>query len=192
MSAGAGRLVVVRHGPTAWSETGRHTGITDIALTREGEDEARALAPRLAGFHASLVLSSPLVRARRTAELAGLDPVVDPDLREWDYGEYEGRTTAEIRASLHDPSWAVWTTRAGLGESLGDVGRRASRVTALCDPVVRAGGTVILVGHAHLMRILTALWLGLTPVDGRSFVLEPAGVGVLGFERDTPALLEWN
>jgi probable phosphoglycerate mutase len=192
MAASAGRLVVVRHGPTAWSETGRHTGLTDVELTHDGEQEARALAPRLAAYRPTVVLASPLVRARRTAQLAGLDPEIEPDLREWDYGVYEGRTTAEIRTTLNDPAWEVWTTTSGLGESLDAVGERSRRVIGRCTPDVAAGRTVVLVAHAHLLRVLTAVWLGLEPRAGRSFILDPAGVGILGHERDNPVLLAWN
>lgn len=196
MSGPVGRIVVVRHGETAWSRDGRHTGRTDVPLTPVGEERARGIGARLLtvlpGLSPALVLSSPLVRARRTAELAGLAPALDPDLGEWDYGDYEGRTTAEIRSSAADPDWSVWTAQAGLGESCADVGVRAARVIRRCLPVVRGGGDVVLVSHAHLLRILAATWLSLPPRRGDSFVLEPAGVGVLGHERDTQVLRGWN
>jgi len=192
MTPGTGRILVVRHGETAWSREGRHTGRSDVPLTPEGQQRALRLAPLLRDWHPALVLSSPLQRARRTAELAGLTPQIDPDLLEWDYGAYEGRTTTEIRASTGDPQWSVWTTTNGLGESVESVGARAERVLARCRPLVEAGDDVVLVAHAHLLRILTATWLRMPPRGGQSLVLAPAGTGLLGFERETPALLRWN
>jgi probable phosphoglycerate mutase len=186
-----GRLVLVRHGETAWSRSGRHTGRTDVALTPLGEDRARALAPRLAAFTPALVLASPLVRAQETARLAGLRPETDPALLEWDYGVYEGRTTADIRAELGDPGWTIWSARDGLGESADQVGERVARVLTRCTgPSAR--GDVVLVAHAHVLRILTAVWLGLSADRGRSFVLDPAGIAVLGHERENPVITAWN
>jgi broad specificity phosphatase PhoE len=187
MAASAGRLVVVRHGPTAWSETGRHTGLTDVELTHDGEQEARALAPRLAAYRPTVVLASPLVRARRTAQLAGLDPEIEPDLREWDYGVYEGRTTEEIGTEI--PGWSVWTHEIVGGESLDEVGVRADRVI---DRAVGADGDVALVAHAHLLRILTARWIGMPPDHGRHFTLDTASTSVLGWERDTRVICRLN
>ena len=192
MSSGTGRILVVRHGETEWSRGGRHTGRTDVPLTPLGEQRAAALAPALRAWRPELVLCSPLQRARRTAELAGLSPQDDPDLLEWDYGAYEGLTTAEIRESVGDPDWSVWTTTDGLGESAADVAVRAERVLTRCRPLLHAGQDVVLVAHAHLLRILTATWLRMPPVGGASLVLDPAGTGVLGYERETPALLRWN
>ena len=192
MSPGPGRILVVRHGETAWSRDGRHTGRSDVPLTPEGQERASRLAPVLRDWHPALVLCSPLQRARRTAELAGLDPEADPDLLEWDYGDYEGRTTSEIRETLGDPQWSVWTTTAGLGEPVESVGVRAGRVLARCRPLLDRGDDVVLVAHAHLLRILTATWLGMPPRGGKSLVLAPAGTGMLGYERETPALLRWN
>jgi broad specificity phosphatase PhoE len=192
MAAAKGRIVVLRHAETEWSRAGRHTGRTDVPLTPDGEEAARSAAGRLAAFAPSLVLASPLQRARRTAELAGLAADVDPDLVEWDYGTYEGRTTQGIKDDLGDQAWSVWTTLDGLGESVEDVGARAARVLTRCQPVVEGGGDVVLVAHAHLLRILTAVHLGLPATGGRSFVLPPAGIGVLGWERSTRALLGWG
>ena len=192
MTATRGRIVVLRHAETAWSKDGRHTGRTDVPLTPEGEEAARTVSARLAAYSPALVLVSPLVRARRTAELAGLTGETDPDLVEWDYGVYEGRTTQSIKDDLGDPAWSVWTTLDGLGESVDDVGTRAARVLTRCQPVVESGEDVVLVAHAHLLRILTAVHLGLPAVGGRSFVLPPAGIGVLGWERSTRALLGWG
>jgi len=192
MTPGTGSILVVRHGETSWSRAGRHTGRTDVPLTPEGQERASRLAPLLRDWHPALVLCSPLQRARRTAELAGLDPESDPDLLEWDYGAYEGRTTSEIRETLGDPQWSVWTTSTGLGESLESVGRRAGRVLARCRPLLERGDDVVLVAHAHLLRILAATWVGLAPRGGERLVLAPAGTGLLGYERETPALLRWN
>ena len=190
MEPGTGRMLVVRHGETAWSREGRHTGRTDVPLTAEGEVQARGLAEVLSGWAPALVLTSPLGRARRTAELAGLHPEIDADLAEWDYGVYEGRTTGEIRAI--DPGWSVWDSPPGLGESLGEVALRARRVLHRCGPLLAAGDDVVLVAHAHLLRILTATWLDLPPRAGEGLVLGPASTGVLGHERETRALLRWN
>ena len=192
MSSGNGRIHVVRHGETQWSREGRHTGRTDVPLSPEGERRAAALAAAVGPWHPTLVLCSPLQRARRTAELAGLAPEVDGDLLEWDYGAYEGLTTQEIRDRRSDPHWSVWTTGEGLGESLADVAVRAERVLTRCRPLLQEGGDVVLVAHAHLLRILTATWLRMPPIGGESLVLEPAGTGVLGYERETPVLQRWN
>ena len=194
----SGTLIIVRHGITEWSEIGRHTGRTDIPLTGEGERSALALAPRFAGVHRDLVLCSPLQRARQTAQLAGLQvDAYEPDLMEWDYGAWEGLTTPQIREGRSEPSWTVWNSEppsAGdtPGESLAQVGERVDRVLDRVRPAVAHGSTVVCVAHAHLLRILTARWLGLDPVHGRIFRLETAGVGTLGFERDTPVLLGWD
>lgn len=190
MTHGTGRILVVRHGETAWSREGRHTGRTDVPLSAEGEVQARGLADVLSEWPVGLVLTSPLQRARRTAELAGLHPEVDPDLAEWDYGVFEGRTTGEIRAD--DPGWSVWDSPPGLGESLGEIALRAGRVLRRCGPLLEAGDDVILVAHAHLLRVLTATWIGLPPRAGEGLVLGPAGTGILGHERETRALLRWN
>ncbi len=187
-----GRVLVVRHGETDWSLSLQHTGRTDVPLTPHGEEQAAALRPRLAAWHPALVLSSPLERARRTAELAGLEPELDSGLLEWDYGVYEGRTTDEIRAELDDPSWTVWNATSGLGETVDDVGRRAEGVVERVLPFVESGQDVALFAHAHLLRILTAVWLELPAERGVSFALQPAGAGVLGFERESRVLRAWN
>lgn len=192
MSDEPGRLLVVRHGETEWSRTGRHTGRTDIALTEAGERAARALAPHLEPWKGALVLCSPLRRARRTAELAGLTVTLDDDLVEWDYGAYEGRTRAEIVATSQDPDWSVWTTTTGLGEPLTNVGARAARVLDRCRPVLATGRDVVLVAHGHLLRVLTATWLELPLAAGERFPLEPAATGLLGHDRGTAVLLRWN
>ena len=189
----AATIWLVRHGATEWSQNGRHTGSTDLPLLPEGRERAVTLAPVLAQHRFTLVLASPLQRARETAALAGFaDPVPDDELREWDYGDYEGRTTEEIREVLGDPEWNVWTTTSGLGESIEQVGERVSRVLERCLPVVTEGDDCVLVAHAHVLRILTAVWLGMGPRGGAHLVLAAAGTGVLGYERDTPALRAWN
>ena len=182
-----GELWLVRHGQTEWSETGQHTGRTDIPLTAAGEEQARALHPRL-DRPWSLVLTSPLVRAARTAELAGLDATPEDGLQEWDYGPAEGRTTAEL--SEERGGWSVWTD-AELPETPEDVGERAERVLELLAPPLD-DGDVCLVGHGHSLRVLAAVWLGLPPIGGRLFALSPASVSVLGFEHDLPVMRQWN
>jgi broad specificity phosphatase PhoE len=181
------RLVLIRHGETGWSAGRRHTGRSDIALDGDGRDAAAAMADQLRGWDFALVLSSPLSRAWETARLAGLDPVADDDLLEWDYGVYEGRTTEEIRADI--PGWSVWTHEIVGGESVADVGLRADRAIgrAMTEP-----GDVALVAHAHLLRVLAARWIGLAPDRGRNFTLDTATISVLGWERDTRVIRRWN
>lgn len=176
-------IVVVRHGETEWSATGRHTGRTDLPLTAAGEERARALAPRFAGRTFAAVFTSPLSRAADTARLAGLHADVLDDLAEWDYGDVEGRTTAEMREQ--QPSWTVWWDGCPGGETVDQVGARADAVLARCDDI---DGDVALVAHGHILRILTARWLGLPPVDGRLFALYPATWSELGYEHETRVL----
>ena len=193
-----GEIVVVRHGATEWSRSGRHTGRTDLPLVSEGEDAARRLQPALAERHVAAVFVSPLLRARRTAQLAGLDgdgtTRIEPDLVEVDYGGYEGRTTAEISAALGRP-WSLW--RDGTvpgdtpGETLQQVAARVDRVLDRARPLL-GDGDVVLVAHGHVLRVLTARWLGLGPEDGALFVLQTGRFGLLGHEHDWPALTEWN
>ena len=190
-----GRLVLLRHGETEWSRDGRHTGRTDVPLTTVGERDARQLAPRLAGFDLRLVLCSPLSRARRTAELAGLDPVTDDDLMEWDYGGYEGRTTREIREDVGDPGWTVFgdgvVPGATPGETVEEVAARASRVlTRVAEPLRR--GDVALVAHGHLLRILAATYLHQDARFGAQLLLDAGAVCVLDHERGVPAVRSWN
>jgi broad specificity phosphatase PhoE len=185
---GAAELWLVRHGETEWSRDGRHTSVTDLDLTGPGVEVARTLRERLAGTTFDLVLTSPRRRARRTAELAGFpDAHVDDDLVEWDYGEYEGVTTAEIRETV--PGWTVWTHPTPGGET-------AEEVTARLDRVVgkaRAhGGRVLVFGHGHALRALTARWSEQPVAEGRFFKLDTATVSSLGYERDFPVLLTWN
>ncbi|MCW2669678.1 MAG: phosphoglycerate mutase [Frankiales bacterium] len=178
---------LVRHGQTEWSAAGRHTGLTDVPLTAEGEAQARGLAPRLsrpADDPWALVLASPLQRAWRTALLAGLAPEPEPDLLEWDYGQAEGLTTAELST---DGPWRVWDADC-LGETLDQVAERVRRVLAR----VPSEGDTLLVAHGHVLRILAAVYLELDPKDGRHLKLDAGRVSVLGHEHDWPALEEWN
>jgi broad specificity phosphatase PhoE len=182
------RLVAVRHGATEWSRSGRHTGRTDVALLPEGRRQAKQVGRRLAGHQFALVLTSPLSRARQTCEIAGFGNAAEcDDLVEWDYGEYEGRTTDEIRASR--PGWSLWRDGSPGGETAQDVGLRADRVIA----TVRARrGDVLVFAHAHLLRVVAARWVGLPASDGALFTLAPATICVLGWERETAVVERWN
>ncbi|HWJ97704.1 MAG TPA: histidine phosphatase family protein [Acidimicrobiales bacterium] len=185
-------IVLVRHGATAWSTARRHTGRTDVPLTDEGRAQASALAPVLAGLRPDRVLTSPLSRATETCALAGFGDQAEADdrLLEWDYGDAEGRTTAEIREDL-DPLWSVWTHPIAGAEPLASVAARVDGVIA--DLRAGDGDPVVLVfAHAHLLRILGARWCGLDAVAGQSLVLDPASVSVLGNERETPVIERWN
>jgi probable phosphoglycerate mutase len=189
VSAERAELWLIRHGETEWSVTRRHTGRTDIALTPTGEHQAAALGRHLAGRPFALVLCSPLQRARETCRLAGYCDVVTftDDLLEWDYGAYEGRTTSEIRTEV--PSWSIWTGSVPRGETIEQVGRRAERVI---KQALAVGGAVALFAHAHILRVLTACWLGLPPDAGRLFELGTASMSVLGYERENRAISVWN
>lgn len=190
------RVWLIRHGETSWSAAGRHTGRTDVPLTEGGRRSAAALRGVVPVGRAGLVLASPLARARQTARLAGLDADVDPDLVEWDYGAWEGRTTAQIRAELADPDWVVWGQPVPPGrtpgEQVDEVGERVDRVISRCDPVLADGRDCVLVAHAHVLRILAARWLGLEPVQGRLFTLGAASASSLGFERAAHVVRSWN
>jgi probable phosphoglycerate mutase len=194
-----GDLFLLRHGQTAWAEAGRHTGLTDVPLTAYGEQEARAAGDTLRAILGpeppALVLTSPLQRARRTAELAGLlEAQVEPDLVEWDYGGYEGRTTAEIRAAGH-PGWLIFhdgvVAGATPGETLEQVAARGKRVLDRVRPAL-AEGDVVLVGHGHALRVLATDWLGRPPDLAQQLILSPASVSRLGSEHDVPAVRAWN
>ncbi|WP_134764534.1 histidine phosphatase family protein [Nocardioides sp. 1609] len=181
-------LWIVRHGPTEWSRSGRHTSATDLPLLEDGEDDARALGERLSGLDPALVLTSPRLRARRTAELAGFaDAQVDDDLTEWGYGEYEGITTPAIREQR--PGWNIWSDGCPGGESPDEVGARLDRVVAT---VLAASGPVIAFAHGHSLRVLTARWLGLPVSEGRLFKLDTATISLLGHERESPVVIRWN
>lgn len=180
---------LIRHGETEWSRSGQHTGRTDLPLTDTGRRAARALAPVLAGESFTLVLTSPLKRARETCELAGLGArvQVDPDLLEWNYGEFEGLTSAEIHARV--PGWLIFTDGAPGGERPDDVGRRVDRVIARARA---APGNVAMFAHGHLLRVLAARWVGSPVAAGRHFLLDTATVNVLSAYREVPAIKRWN
>ena len=191
----AGRLVLIRHGSTAWSKSGQHTGLTDVPLLPEGEDDARALRGVLGDYNFVMVRCSPLHRARRTAELAGLaDPIIDERLVEWDYGGYEGRTTVEIRAEL-GRRWTVFEDGVIPGQTPGEtveqVAARASTVLADCIPELLKGD-VALVGHGHCMRVLAATFLRQGARFGAQLVFDAGHVSVLGWEHELPVILHWN
>ena len=182
-------IVLARHGETEWSRDGRHTGRTDIPLTENGRQQARLLGEALAEWSFGRVLSSPLQRALETCRLAGLGDSAQTtdDLREWDYGEYEGITTAQIRESR--PDWYLWRDGCPGGEQPEDVGRRADRVIAeLAD----AQGDVALFAHGHILRVVAARWLGLGPEAGALLALSTATISVLGYERETRVVRRWN
>ena len=189
-------IVLVRHGETEWSKSGQHTGRTDLPLTAEGEKGAADLRPALADMSFGKVLISPLGRAQRTAELAGLSGDTEPDLLEWDYGAYEGRKTSDIRVDLDDPEWTIWRdpipSGATPGEQPEDVAARCRRVIDELLPVLNSGQDCALVAHGHLLRIFTATWLGLPAVDGRLWALDAGALSRLGFEHETHVIRAWN
>jgi len=184
-----GDLWLFRHGETAWSLSGAHTGKTDLPLTDAGRARAEALGRYLKQRPFALVLTSPLGRARETCRLAGYGEVaqIDADLLEWDYGNYEGRTTAEIRQ--REPGWSLWADGVPNGETVEQVGQRARRVI---ERAASAAGDVALFAHGHILRILTACWLGLEPAGGRLFALGTGSLSILGYERDTRVITLWN
>jgi probable phosphoglycerate mutase len=181
-------LWLARHGDTAWTVSRQHTGNTDLELNEAGVEAARSLGPKLAGREYDLVLSSPLRRALDTARLAGFEPQVDERLREVDYGDYEGITTADIQRER--PDWDLWTDGVPNGETPAQVGARMDGLIA--DIRARRPARVLVFGHGHALRILTARWLELDAAEGRRFLLGPAGVGVLGSEHGSTAVSRWN
>jgi broad specificity phosphatase PhoE len=183
------RLFLVRHGETEWSRSGQHTSRTDLPLTATGVAQAEALATRLATMQFAAVFTSPRQRARETCRIVGLDrdAIVTDDLAEWDYGEYEGRTTDDIRAD--EPGWTIWTAQIRGGETLEDVGRRVERVIAAALAVE---GDVALFGHGHCLRILAARWMGLPPAAGALLELSTATLSRLGWEREQRVIEYWN
>ena len=180
-------VVVVRHGETEWSRTGRHTGRSDIPLTENGERQARAVGEALRGREFALVVSSPLIRARETARLAGFEPELRDDLAEWDYGEYDGLTTPQIREQV--PDWTIWGYGAVGGESVEQLAARADRVVA---ELLAVDGDVLVFSHGHFLRVLTARWLELGAANGRLFALDSGTLSTLGFERDQRVIRSWN
>jgi broad specificity phosphatase PhoE len=191
-----GELTLIRHGETQWSASGQHTGVTDIPLTPTGEQQVSRLRPLLDGHRFGQVLTSPMLRARRTAELLGLTGAeVDPDLAEWDYGGYEGLTTDEISAELGQP-WRIWTHSVPAGptpgEAIEQVAKRADRILARVRPVLAQRQDVALVGHGHNLRVLAARWLDLKPQAGAWLSLSAGSLSGLGYEHDRPVILYWN
>ncbi|HVD25809.1 MAG TPA: histidine phosphatase family protein [Gaiellaceae bacterium] len=184
-----GELVLVRHGETEWTRDGRHTGRTDVPVTDGGRRQAKALGRALRGHEYALVLTSPLSRADETARLAGFGDRARPrdELLEWDYGEYEGRKTAEIREER--PGWTLWRDGVPGGETADEVRERVDR---LLQELRDVDGDVLLFAHGHLLRVLAARWIGLEPAAGAHFALDPATVSVLGYEREKPVIRLWN
>ncbi len=184
------QIWLVRHGETEWSRSGRHTGRSDIPLTDLGRRQAEALARRLTGHRFALVLTSPRSRALETARLAGYAGAdIEPDLGEWDYGEFEGRTTVDIRTEI--PGWSTWTGPWRGGETVDQVGARADRVIERCLDT-RVEGDVLLFAHGHLLRVLAARWIEMPAVGGRHLALGTATIGILGWERASRAIETWN
>jgi len=185
----SGDLWLFRHGETEWSLSGAHTGRTDLPLTDAGRARAAAMGRYLKQRPFALVLTSPMARARETCRLAGYGEAaqIDPNLQEWDYGGYEGRTTAEIHKER--PGWSLWADGVPNGETVEQVGQRARAVIERAAP---AGGDVALFAHGHILRIVTATWLGLEPADGRLFALGTGTLSILGYERDTRVITLWN
>jgi probable phosphoglycerate mutase len=186
--AGA-ELWLVRHGETAWSASGQHTGTTDIELSEAGRRLATGLRERLSGIDFDRVLTSPLQRARATAELAGFADRAEviPELAEWDYGQDEGRTTPEIRADR--PGWTVWRDGPLGGETAEEIGRRADKIVALA---AESSGRILAFGHGHMSRVIGARWIGMAPGEGIRLKLSTAAVCVLGYDRETRAIVHWN
>jgi broad specificity phosphatase PhoE len=195
MSSAQVQLWLVRHGETEWSASGKHTSRTDVALTETGRERAAELGRFLAETEFCAVFRSPMGRARETCEIAGFGAraVVDAELCEWNYGAYEGRTTREIQQEI--PGWSVWKDEIVGGESLEQVGERADRMIAKAVwAAERSGGAcnVALFGHAHILRILAARWIGLAPSGGAMLALSTGSVSVLGWERETRVVQVWN
>jgi len=183
------KVYLVRHGETEWTQSKQHTGLTDIPLTDEGRRQTEWLKSRLKGLHFKKVFSSSLARAKETCEIAGFLNIaeIDEDLVEWDYGDYEGKTTPEILKT--DPKWNIFTSGAPGGESIGDVGVRASRVIA---KVHQIQGDVLIFSSGHFSRCLAAKWLQYSISEGKHFVLSTASCSILGYEKEDPAILLWN
>ncbi len=181
------RMVLLRHGATEWSQSGQHTGRTDIPLLEMGRAQAKAAGELLRGMTFAQVITSPLQRAFATCSLAGFEGHPEPDLMEWDYGAYEGQTTAQICGER--PGWTLWDDGVVDGERAADVGRRVDRVI---ERARQLDGDTLCVAHGHVLRVLTARWLGLPPVAGRLFALSTGTVSILGWEREHPVVLNWN
>ncbi|MEU6020166.1 histidine phosphatase family protein [Micromonospora sp. NPDC047134] len=185
-----GQITLIRHGATAWSTAGRHTSYTDLELTPDGERQARSLGPALVEEGFVAVLASPRLRAVHTARLAGLGITdTDEDLAEWNYGDHEGRTTADIHQE--QPGWSVWTDGCPGGESPNEVGERIDRLLARVHPLLDQG-RVALIGHAHSLRVLAARWIGLPPSAGGLLRLDTGTLSLLGHEHARRVVLRWN
>ena len=183
-------LWLIRHGETEWSKTGQHTGRTDLALTKHGERQALAVREMVGDLQPAYVLCSPRQRAVRTAELAGIKvDAIDDDLAEWDYGDYEGLTTAQIRERV--PGWSLWTHPVPGGETAADVAARADRVLRRVVPYLRQG-PVVLIAHGHISRVIAARWIGLGALDGGRFALGTAAPSVLGGQHGQAVIDRWN
>jgi broad specificity phosphatase PhoE len=189
MNKGAKRIWLIRHGETEWSVSGKHTGKTDIPLIELGERRARAVGRELRGERFAAVLSSPRRRAHDTARLAGYGDAIqiDDNLQEWDYGVYEGITTAEIRKD--SPGWLIWDGNVPQGESIDQVAARADRAIRRA---LEIEGEVALFAHGHILRVLAARWLNLSPKAGQLFALDTGSISILGYERETPVISRWN
>lgn len=183
------QLWLVRHGETEWSSYGKHTGSTDLPLTPVGEQRAREIGKFFTGRRFALVLTSPLQRARETCRLAGYgeDAFVESNLREWDYGDYEGHTTPEIQSGR--PGWSLWSDGVPGGECIGQV---AARAQAVINRVLASSGDALLFAHGHILRVLSCCWLGLPAEAGRLFAMGTASVCTLGYERETRVITRWN
>ncbi|MCA5924042.1 MULTISPECIES: histidine phosphatase family protein [Curtobacterium] len=190
-----GELVLVRHGETEWSKSGQHTGRTDIPLTENGVEQAQRAGRYLADRSFALALSSPLQRARDTAHLIGVEPELDEDLYEWDYGAYEGLTTPQIKVLRHGP-WDLWTDGVPAGdtpgESAAEVRVRVERILNRARPVLAEGHDAVFVAHGHVLRALGAAWIRLAPQDGAVLKLGTASVSILGYEHGRPVIDAWN
>jgi len=188
-------IVLVRHGETEWSRSGRHTSTTDVSLTERGQQQARRIGDALSDLSFAVVMCSPRRRSRETAALAGFgDPAVDADLVEWDYGTLEGRTTPEISAEIGHP-WSIWTAAAPdpvPAETADDVARRADAVIERLRATIDAGQDAAVFSHAHFLRVLAARWLRLPSAEGARFALDAGGIGELGFEHDAHVIARWN
>jgi broad specificity phosphatase PhoE len=189
MSTRPGEIVLVRHGETEWSRTGRHTGRTDVGLTERGQQQGQAVGLALRARRFAVVLTSPLERAAETCRLAGYGDVAArrDELMEWDYGAYEGRKTLDIRKER--PGWTLWRDGVPDGETATEV---AARVDRLVDELHSADGDAAVFSHGHLLRVLAARWVGLEPAAGGLFALDPATISVLGYEREMPVIRSWN
>lgn len=190
-----GELVLVRHGETEWSKSGQHTGRTDIPLTDNGVEQAKRAGRYLGDRSFALALSSPLQRARDTAHLIGVEPELEEDLYEWDYGAYEGLTTPQIKVLRHGP-WDLWTEGVPAGDTPGEnaaeVRVRVERILNRARPVLAEGHDAVFIAHGHVLRALGAAWIRLAPQDGAVLKLGTASVSILGYEHGRPVIDAWN